>query len=45
MVVDEKKLNEFVEKAGNEWGASMAALLTFVGDRLDCSKRWLVQVH
>jgi len=34
MTVDEKKLNEFVEKAANEWGASMGALLTFVGDRL-----------
>ena len=38
MVVDEKKLNEFVEKAGNEWGASMGALLTFVGDRLGLFK-------
>jgi SAM-dependent methyltransferase len=38
MVVDEKKLNEFVEKAGNEWGASIAALLTFVGDRLGLFK-------
>ncbi|MFL6481969.1 MAG: class I SAM-dependent methyltransferase [Nitrososphaera sp.] len=34
MVVDEAKLNEFIEKAVNEWGASMGALLTFVGDRL-----------
>ncbi len=34
MVVDEKKLNEFVEKVGNEWGASMGSLLNFVGDRL-----------
>ena len=34
MVVDEKKLNEFVEKVGNEWGGSMGALLNFVGDRL-----------
>jgi SAM-dependent methyltransferase len=38
MVVDEKKLNEFVEKVGNEWGASMGALLTFVGDRLGLFK-------
>ena len=34
MVVDEAKLNEFIEKAVNEWGTSMGALLTFVGDRL-----------
>jgi SAM-dependent methyltransferase len=38
MVVDEKKLNEFVEKVGNEWGASMGALLAFVGDRLGLFK-------
>jgi SAM-dependent methyltransferase len=38
MVVDEKKLNEFVEKAGNEWGVSMGALLTFVGDKLGLFK-------
>jgi SAM-dependent methyltransferase len=38
MVVDEKKLNEFVEKVGNEWGASMGALLNFVGDRLGLFK-------
>jgi len=34
MVVDEKKLNEFVEKVGNEWGASIGSLLNFVGDSL-----------
>jgi SAM-dependent methyltransferase len=38
MVVDEKKLNEFVEKVGNEWGASMGALLNFVGDKLGLFK-------
>ena len=38
MVVDEKKLNEFVEKVGNEWGTSMGALLNFVGDRLGLFK-------
>jgi len=38
MVVDEKKLNEFIEKVGNEWGASIGALLTFVGDRLGLFK-------
>ena len=34
MVVDEAKLNEFIERAGNEWGVSMGLLLTFVGDKL-----------
>jgi SAM-dependent methyltransferase len=38
MVVDEVKLNEFIEKAVNEWGASMGALLIFVGDRLGLFK-------
>ena len=38
MVVDEKKLNEFVEKVGNEWGASMGSLLNFVGDKLGLFK-------
>jgi SAM-dependent methyltransferase len=38
MIVDDKKLNEFVEKAGNEWGASMGAFLTFIGDRLGLFK-------
>jgi SAM-dependent methyltransferase len=38
MVVDEKKLNEFVEKVGNEWGASIGSLLNFVGDRLGLFK-------
>src|SRR3954468_11126550 len=38
MVVDEKKLNEFIEKVGNEWGASIGALFTFVGDRLGLFK-------
>jgi len=38
MVVDEAKLNEFLEKAVNEWGASMGALLIFVGDRLGLFK-------
>ncbi len=38
MVVDEAKLNEFIERAGNEWGVSMGALLTFVGDRLGLFK-------
>jgi SAM-dependent methyltransferase len=38
MVVDEKKLNEFVEKVGNEWGASIASLLNFVGDSLGLFK-------
>jgi hypothetical protein len=34
MVLDEKKLNEFIEKAMSEWGGAYGALLTFVGDRL-----------
>jgi len=38
MVVDEKKLNEFVEKVGNEWGASIGSLLNFVGDSLGLFK-------
>ncbi len=38
MVVDEAKLNEFIEKVGNEWGVSMSTLLTFVGDRLGLFK-------
>jgi SAM-dependent methyltransferase len=38
MVVDEKKLNEFLEKIGNEWGVSMSALITFVGDKLGLFK-------
>ena len=38
MVVDEKKLNEFIEKAVSEWGAAYGALLTFVGDRLELFK-------
>src|SRR5918995_476950 len=38
MVVHEKKLNEFVEKVGNEWGASMGALINFVGDKLGLFK-------
>ena len=38
MVVDEANLSEFIEKAVNEWGASMGALLIFVGDRLGLFK-------
>jgi SAM-dependent methyltransferase len=38
MVLDEAKLHEFVEKVGNEWGASMGSLLNFVGDRLGLFK-------
>jgi hypothetical protein len=38
MVVDEKKLNEFIEKVGNEWGASVGSLLNFIGDRLGLFK-------
>jgi hypothetical protein len=38
VAVDEAKLNEFIEKVGSEWGVSMSALLTFVGDRLGLFK-------
>jgi SAM-dependent methyltransferase len=38
MVVDEKKLNEFIEKAVSEWGAAYGVFLTFVGDRLGLFK-------
>jgi SAM-dependent methyltransferase len=38
MVVDEAKLNEFIEKTVNEWGAAYGVLLTFVGDRLGLFK-------
>jgi SAM-dependent methyltransferase len=38
MVVDEKKLNEFIGKAVSEWGAAYGALLTFIGDRLGLFK-------
>jgi SAM-dependent methyltransferase len=34
MVLDEKKLNEFIEKAMSDWGGAYGALLTFIGDRL-----------
>ena len=33
-----RRLNEFVEKVGNEWGASMGSLLNFVGDKLGLFK-------
>jgi SAM-dependent methyltransferase len=38
MVVDNKKLNDFIEKSVNEWGAAMGALLIFAGDRLGLFK-------
>jgi SAM-dependent methyltransferase len=38
MVVDEAKLNEFIGKVLNEWGAAYGALLIFVGDRLGLFK-------
>jgi SAM-dependent methyltransferase len=34
VLVDETKLQEFIEKVVNEWGAAEGALITFVGDRL-----------
>jgi SAM-dependent methyltransferase len=38
MVVDKKKLNEFVEKVVSEWGSAYGVLLTFAGDRLGLFK-------
>ena len=38
MVADEAKLQKFIEKAVNEWGATEGALITFVGDRLGLFK-------
>lgn len=38
MVVDEAKLNEFIGKAVNEWGAAEGALITFAGDKLGLFK-------
>jgi SAM-dependent methyltransferase len=38
MVVNEAKLQEFIGKAVNEWGAAEGALITFVGDRLGLFK-------
>jgi SAM-dependent methyltransferase len=37
-VVDETKLQEFIGKVVNEWGAAVGALNTFVGDRLGLFK-------
>ena len=34
MVLDEAKLEQFIGKAVNEWGAAMGAMLILVGDRL-----------
>lgn len=38
MVVDEAKLQKFVERSLNEWGAALGALLTFAGERLGLFK-------
>ena len=38
MVVNETKLNHFIEKVVNEWGAAEGALITFVGDKLGLFK-------
>src|SRR5919198_1441658 len=38
MVVDEAKLQEFIEKAVGEWGGAYGVLLTFIGDRLGLFK-------
>jgi ubiquinone/menaquinone biosynthesis C-methylase UbiE len=37
-VADEAKLQEFIGKVVNEWGAAVGALITFVGDRLGLFK-------
>src|SRR5919106_6072848 len=38
VMVDETKLQEFIGKVVNEWGAAEGALLTFVGERLGLFK-------
>ncbi len=38
MVVDQAKLQEFIGKTVNEWGAAYGALITFMGDRLGLFK-------
>jgi hypothetical protein len=38
MVVDDTKLQEFIGKVVNEWGAAEGALITYVGDRLGLFK-------
>ena len=38
MVVDEIKLQEFIGRIINDWGAAEGALITFVGDRLGLFK-------
>ena len=38
VVVDEAKLQEFIGKVVNEWGAAVGALITSVGDRLGLFK-------
>ncbi len=38
VAVNEAKLNEFIGKAVNEWGAAEGALLTFAGDKLGLFK-------
>ena len=37
-VVNETKLQEFIGKVVNDWGAAEGALITFVGDRLGLFK-------
>jgi hypothetical protein len=43
-VVDETKLQEFLGKVVNEWGAAEGALITLLATGLDYSKRWQEQV-
>ena len=36
--IDEEKLNKFIEKVVNDWGAAEGALITFIGDKLGLFK-------
>jgi SAM-dependent methyltransferase len=38
LVVDQKKLDKFLERAVGEWGAALDSLLIFIGDRLGLYK-------
>ncbi len=38
MVLDEAKLNEFIGRVVNEWGATHGALLALIGDKLGLFK-------
>jgi SAM-dependent methyltransferase len=36
--IDQEKLNKFIEKVVNDWGAAEGALITFIGDKLGLFK-------